>query len=220
MSFLTGGYTIAACFAIAYGAWLVWQEPSNIRTIVKTLAIGSLALLSYRLGGPLMLTVALALSALGDAFLANEGDRNFLFGLGAFLLAHFAYTALFVLHNQIPDAMSPSGYHGGAAILLTVLALIILRRLWPHLGAMQLPVSFYVFAILVMAIAAATMQRQVLVLVGAALFMTSDAILAHEHFVWKKGSAIRRFSPYLIWGFYWTGQALIAWSWLSKLPDM
>ena len=48
MNMLEGGFVIAAVMAIAYGAWLVWQEPSNLRTIVKTISIGSLSLLSYQ----------------------------------------------------------------------------------------------------------------------------------------------------------------------------
>ena len=43
--------------------------------------------------GPLLLFAALALSAVGDAFLSREGDRAFLGGLASFLAAHLAYIA-------------------------------------------------------------------------------------------------------------------------------
>jgi uncharacterized membrane protein YhhN len=39
----------------------------------------------------------LALSALGDAFLAHEGDAAFLGGLGSFLAAHILYAVLFIV---------------------------------------------------------------------------------------------------------------------------
>lgn len=217
MPMLNGGYIIAAALAIAYGGWLVWQKPSNMRTIVKTLAIGSLSLLSYRLGGPVLLTVALGLSAVGDAFLANEGEKNFLGGLGAFLLAHLAYTALFLGNLPLSSTLPPDNYHSAAMVALVLIAVFFFHRLWPHLGAMRLPVALYVCAILAMGISAVLMQSPLLVLVGAMMFMASDIILSHELFVWKEGDAIRRISPYLIWGLYWSGQALIAWVYLVGL---
>jgi uncharacterized membrane protein YhhN len=217
MPMLNGGYIIAATLALAYGGWLVWQKPSNLRTIVKTLAIGSLSLLSFRLGGPLLLTMALGLSAIGDAFLANEGEKNFLFGLGAFLLAHLAYTALFLDYLPLSPTLPPDVFHSAGIGALVLIALFFSHRLWPHLGAMRLPVALYICAILAMGISAVLMQGPLMVLVGAMMFMASDIILSHELFVWKEGAAIRRISPYLIWGLYWSGQALIAWAWLAAL---
>lgn len=213
MNMLEGGFVIAAAMAISYGAWLVWQEPSNLRTLVKTISIGSLSLLSFRLGGPVLLTIALAFSALGDAFLANKGEKNFLFGLGAFLLAHLAYTGLFLSSAEFGSGLS-FNYHVAAASVLLLVAGLVLRNLWPHLGAMRIPVVFYVCAILAMGIAASGLV-QLLVIAGALLFMLSDIILSHELFVWKEGSAPRQYSPYFIWGFYWGGQAMIAWAYLS-----
>ena len=213
MNMLEGGFVMAAAMAISYGAWLVWQEPSNLRTLVKTISIGSLSLLSFRLGGPLLLTVALAFSALGDAFLANKGDRNFLFGLGAFLLAHLAYTGLFVTSLDFGSGLNEN-YRLVAAGVLVLIAVFVMRNLWPHLGAMRIPVILYVCAIMAMGIAASGLV-QLLVIIGALMFMLSDIILSHELFVWKEGSHIRQYSPYFIWGFYWSGQALIAWAYLS-----
>lgn len=213
MSMLEGGFVIAAAMAIAYGAWLVWQEPSNLRTLVKTISIGSLSLLSFRLGGPILLTTALAFSALGDAFLANKGEKNFLFGLGSFLLAHLVYSALFISSAEFGNGLSAS-YHVAAAGALMLIAVLVLRNLWPHLGAMRIPVICYAWAILAMGIAASGLV-QVIVIVGALMFMFSDIVLSHELFIWKEGSAPRQYSPYIIWGFYWGGQALIAWAYLS-----
>ena len=53
---------------------------------------------------------------------------------------------------------------------------------------MRIPVVFYVCAILAMGIAASGLV-QLMVIVGALMFMLSDIILSHELFVWKEGSA-------------------------------
>ncbi len=214
MNLLAGGFTIAAVMAILYGGWLTWQEPSWLRTIIKALSIGSLSLLSYRLGGPVLLTIALALSAVGDAFLANKGDRNFMLGLGSFLLAHLAYTALFINGFEFISNAFEARYIAGAA-LLTIIAGFVLTRLLPHLGDMKIPVLCYVTAILAMGVSALLLQDSVLVMVGAVMFVGSDIVLSHEVFVWKDNHPALRHSPWLIWSLYWGGQALIAWAYLS-----
>ncbi len=215
---LNGGFVIAAALALAYGGWLVWQPPSRLRTLVKTLSIGSLSLLSYRVGGPYLLTLALALSAIGDAFLANEGEKNFLGGLAAFFLAHIAYVGLFVTSDRFGAGLS-STYFIIVAALLLIMAAAVLRNLWPHLGAMRVPVVFYVLAILAMGLAASGLLL-FMVIVGALMFIISDIILSHELFVWKQDSAPRKVSPYFIWGLYWSGQAMIAWAYLSPPMQM
>ncbi len=212
MSFVAGGYVIAAALAIMYGGFLVRHRPSRLRTIVKFLSIGSLSLLSFRLGGPVLLSIALALSAAGDGFLANEGETNFLAGLGSFLLAHLAYTALFVSGSPYS---SPIWLQLVIVVALFALTPLVLLRLWPHLGAMKLPVLGYVAAILAMGLAATLLQTNMLVLIGAIMFMASDIILSHEIFVWKESEPVRTVSPYLIWGLYWGGQALIAYAFLA-----
>ena len=216
MSLLPGGFVIAATMAIIYGGWAVWQEPSALRTIIKTLSIGSLSLLSYRLGGPVLLTVALGFSALGDAFLANKGERNFLLGLGAFLLAHLAYSWLFLSGGSLTSQNIASPYNMAVAAALLMIAVLVMRNLWPHLGAMRLPVVCYVAAILAMGFTATNVSAQPLVVAGAAMFMASDIILSHELFVWNKEGKFRRTSPYAIWSLYWLGQAMIAWAYLSR----
>ena len=213
MNLNPGGFIIAAALAIFYGSWLTWQEPSRLRTIVKTLSIGSLALLSYRLEGPLLLTIALALSAAGDAFLANQGERNFIFGLGSFLLAHLVYSVLFAAEFQFWDEISLVSL--AATIALGSTAFFVFLRLLPYLGKLKLPVFAYMLAILMMGVSALSLQNNALIMIGAVLFMASDIILSHELFVWKAGTIIRNHSPWMIWSLYWCGQALIAWAYLS-----
>ncbi len=213
MNLFPGGFVIAATLAIMYGGWLTWQPPSRLRTIVKALSIGSLALLSFRLGGPVLLTIALALSAAGDAFLASHGEKNFMFGPGSFLLAHLAYAALFAAQFQNGEEFAIVELTGVAALI--ILAVLVFARLLPHLKAMKTPAFFYMLAILVMGISAVLLQDNRMVIIGALMFMASDIIHSHEKFVWKEGTAIRRHSPWMIWSLYWCGQALIAWAYLS-----
>ena len=62
---------------------------------MKALATALLAVLVFVENGPLLLFIALAMSAIGDAFLSRAGDRAFLCGLAAFLAAHLVYIGLF-----------------------------------------------------------------------------------------------------------------------------
>jgi hypothetical protein len=86
---LTLGFLSLAGFAVYLA--MLQRSASWMRTGAKTLAVGALAVLASQTGGPCTAGCAhLALSALGDAFLAHEGDAAFLGGLGSFLVAHIA----------------------------------------------------------------------------------------------------------------------------------
>ena len=113
---------LSAAAAVMYGI-IVNTRPTLARSAVKTLAVGLLAVLVLVENGPLLLFVALALSAAGDAFLSRGGDRAFLGGLACFLAAHLVYIALFVIAGggaglvlaetwRIAVACEPSGRSG------------------------------------------------------------------------------------------------------------
>ncbi|RED13068.1 lysoplasmalogenase [Pontivivens insulae] len=203
---------LSAICALCYGLYLVHQPNSALRTGVKVVPVTSLALISLLSAGPWMLTVALALGATGDLFLSRDGERAFLFGLAAFLLGHLGYVLLFV------DLSGGGGLYLGqpwrilACAGLLALAIPILRRLWPHLGAMQAPVLVYVAVILAMGFAAFGLPDHgflSLALIGALAFIASDAILGFELFVWPDTRGARRFSSTVLWFLYWSGQAMI-----------
>lgn len=211
----TGGFGLAVLFALSYGIIYVGGAPSVTRTFLKTASIGLLAIVSLLAGGLAVLTSALALSALGDAFLSRDGERNFLFGLISFLLAHIAYIILFFGTGK---GLAVSGdslwiYAIGFAIILS--AADTLRRLWPNLNALRWPVVVYTGAICIMGLAALTLIYKPFVIAGALMFMMSDTILAHEQFFWPDQHPIRRYSPYAVWTLYFVGQALIAWAFLA-----
>jgi uncharacterized membrane protein YhhN len=193
--------------AIAFASALVYapmarRAPSVLRTVAKTIPVTLFALVAWLAGAPLLLVAALALSAVGDAALAQDGDRAFMAGLGAFLLAHVAYAALFFAEGEGIAAASPLVL---AAIVVFAVGMgtLLVRRA----GPLAIPVAVYVAAIAAMGISAATLSG--LVLVGAALFMASDAILGGEKFLMADDSPTRSLAGLMVWVLYIAGQATI-----------
>lgn len=194
-------------------------RPSLLKAAIKTACIAAMAVIAALEGGPALLVAGLALGALGDALLVGEGDRFLLPGMGAFALGHAAYVALFLIHGDGTPDLAIS-----AAALLA--GLIMLGWLWPHLGAMRVPVILYTAIIAAMSIAAGTLQGPArLALAGAALFMLSDALLA-GHLFRPQPDPIRtdrptgpahRLSAAAVWISYAGAQALIT---LAFLPHL
>ena len=86
-------FSIAAAAIYALALEL---SPRIARSAAKTLAVALLASLAVMQGGPPLLVAALALSAVGDAFLSREGEKAFLGGLTSFLAAQIVYVVLFL----------------------------------------------------------------------------------------------------------------------------
>ncbi len=125
--------------------------------------------------------VGLLFSLAGDVFLMLPSDR-FVAGLASFLIAHLFYIAAF--HPAAGSAIS-------AVALLPFLlyGAALLRVLWPHLGRLGGPVLLYAATLLVMGWQAAEQHlalhttATLAALVGAALFVVSDSLLAYNRFV-------------------------------------
>lgn len=122
----------------------------------------------------LALLAALAFSMLGDVLLAWDGQRLFVFGLGAFLLGHLAYLL----------AMRP--FAGHRAILLLPYALfatVVLQLMWPSLGAMTIPVLCYISVILCMSYGTwCTTRSNHWLIAGGFLFILSDSLIGLNRF--------------------------------------
>ena len=182
---------------------LMLQRPTSlIRTVAKTAAVAALSVMALAVGGPLLLIFALALSALGDALLAHEGEAAFLGGLGSFLMAHILYAVLFISSGP---GFSLDVLPGLAAVV--VFALVVGFVMVRGAGALALPVAAYVLAIACMGLGGVTLGGQVLA--GVVLFMASDAILGTEKFLMTKDSPARRASSIAVWVLYYSGQVLI-----------
>lgn len=152
----------------------------------------------------------LCLSWFGDAFLLGTTDGLFLAGLVAFLLAHVAYLAAFLMHGIDRRA--------AALALLPVAAVSagVLAWLLPHVGtALLIPVCAYLAVISLMvigAVGARAAGATLLVPAGAIAFYLSDLGVAARQFL-EPG-----FPPY-VWSLplYYLGQVLLA---LSTAPGL
>lgn len=188
--------------ALAYLGMLRWPE-SRRRTVIKTAAVGLLALMAAILDSPVMLVVALTLSGLGDAFLARDGDRRFIAGLASFLLAHLAYAWLFVDRAHLPLAMVELA--AMAAILMAAVSVGVV--LFRHAGDLRVPVAIYAVAIAAMGMTSVLVGGWVVA--GALMFMASDTLLGLEKFVLAPDSHVRRLAAPAVWILYYLGQAAI-----------
>lgn len=225
----------AACAAtatcIAATAVLVWADARGmlpLRAAAKTLASAAFVAVALALEGLATpfgqaLTGALLLGALGDLLLLGRRNALFLAGLVAFLLAHAAFAAAFVL----------GGLNAWAVMLAGLPALLLgralLRWMRPHLpDGMRAPVLAYVATILLMcALAAghavhagstgpaghATHAGAGWLPAAALLFAASDVAVARERFV--QPAVLNR-----AWGLptYYAAQLIFAWSLAGVAP--
>lgn len=116
----------------------------------------------------------------GDVFLL--WDSFFLFGLGAFLVAHLLFALAFTKHFGFTK-------HLGVLLVILSISAVIYGFFWPHLYALKGPVLGYMLAIAFMTWqgvgahfkhANATSR---LVTLGAISFMLSDSLLGYNKFV-------------------------------------
>jgi uncharacterized membrane protein YhhN len=207
---LSNGTLIFSAGAALFYLFQQSRPPSWRRTLSKTAAIALLALLAYLEGGPLLLILGIALSAAGDAFLAQEREKPFLLGLGSFLAAHIAYVILFVQEGAGLAQLTAEPWRLALIGLGAIGAVILLKRLIVAVEAqIRAPVTAYAIAILAMLIAAATVPLPLVVL-GAALFVASDAILASDKFLLSPASPHRIWTGPAVWVLYYLAQLLIA----------
>jgi uncharacterized membrane protein YhhN len=203
-------WSVAGLCAALYGLVLVHRPPSFVRTLVKTVAVGALAVLAYLEGGGPWLAIALALCAAGDAFLAGDPKRWLPFGLAAFLAGHVVYVLLFWRER------APVGTAFWAiAPLIVLAAAVMLVQLWRSLGPLKPAVVLYVLAIVAMVATSLLLPRlRWPATIGAVAFMASDAILSFDLFKGAKLLGSPRLTAWAVWFLYFGGQAMIAWGML------
>ena len=182
-------------------------EPYTGNVIVKAFSVSPLALLAFHLlrnREGLILGASLLFSSLGDVFLAVDGEKLFVFGLGSFLIAHLLYVALFA--RNWPKPLTASKAQKLLVALLTIYSAAMLVWLWPSLGSLGLPVAVYLCAITAMGVAATLADFQTRwIVTGAVLFILSDSLIAIGKFKTPIAAG-----DYLVWGTYYLGQLLIA----------
>lgn len=221
-------YWAALFLAAVYLLAFCWRGASAWKSATKTGAVALLALGGMLSGGPAGLIAALLLCSLGDLLLSLDRDRAFLAGVGAFAAGHLAFVAtLLTLPQSDPGLLAGDPRRMVLLAGLAVLGAVMLRVLWHRAGALRGAVAGYVPVILAMGIAALTLPMEgggatagVLVAAGAGAFILSDLVLALEMFVWPAGHAIRRFSPFVIWAFYWGAVACLTAGILGASPGV
>ncbi|MET0575020.1 MAG: lysoplasmalogenase [Mesorhizobium sp.] len=215
----TANATLIFSIAAALLYLIMLDAPQAFRRmVVKTFAVALLAVLAFVQGGPVLLVVALALSAVGDAFLARDGDKAFLAGLGSFLAAHLVYVALFWPPGGSAGILVAQPWRAVAAAAMVAFALFMLSRLLRVVASdMRLPIVLYVAAIVAMGIAALTLGN-LFIIAGAVAFMASDAMLASEKFLMAEQAPGSRPARIAVWVLYYAAQLSITLGFLLGAP--
>ena len=151
-----------------------------------------------------LVSAGVVLSLAGDIALLGNTNRVFMVGLGAFLLAHVAYTIAF-LGAAVWSPLVPV-----VAVVMLLSSIWLLRATWMGTANIHAPTIAYAVVISVMVVSAWAMIGGPLPLaafaaVGSVLFYVSDASLALNRF----RRPIRHVSL-LALGVYWIGQLGIA----------
>lgn len=145
--------------------------------------------------GPLLPLVT-ALLGLLFSWLGDITISDLIVGLGFFLLAHLAYSGLFLTAFRRRVSWWALAYLGWWIALVAFL--------WPSLGALRIPVVVYGLAL--GATAALATRGSVWTILGGASFVVSDTFLALRLFTpWMQG----RFADVVIMTLYLAAQTLI-----------
>jgi uncharacterized membrane protein YhhN len=135
------------------------------------------------------LFVALAFGLLGDVFLLSDTVTRFRAGLAAFLVGHLAYLLTFVDAGASWSGFRHAAENAGpwifCALMLAALVFTrdVLPRTWRSDGpTLAVPVATYTLVIAAM-LGFAFATGLPLVMLGAAIFVASDSILARDRFV-------------------------------------
>jgi uncharacterized membrane protein YhhN len=195
---VAAGWVVACWAGLAYGVYLtvvaLRSPPGTELTghwILQAPFKASMALLltAAAAAHPIVrerrwLMPALLLSAVGDFALAIPWwAASFVFGLGAFLLAHLCFIAALL---PLVEKRLPSRQRIAAVVLMCLAAAVLLASFWPRLGRDQLtiPVTAYIIVLTVMVCAALLARLPTIwAAVGAVCFAVSDAMIAVGRFI-------------------------------------
>lgn len=201
------GWLILALMGAATYVYGLTVHATLLCLLVKPMPV--LALLGWLHDAPpseyrRWISLGLIFSLVGDVLLAWPGDL-FVFGLGAFLLAHLTYLKAYLSDCRRPALLSLALALGLGATLLGIL-------ISSGLGPLLVPVIVYGLAISAMLWRAlARLGTEVpersawLAAAGALAFVFSDSVIGINRFVAPFHAA-----PYLIIISYWLGQWGIA----------
>ena len=169
--------------ALVYFQRMQWLPLASVAKLVASAGYLATAFsagaLRHRFGQ--LVFTGLAVSLLGDLSLIGTTQTHFLFGLGAFLLAHIAYITGFITNGQ------NRRWFLLAAVAIVPVASAVLLWLMPHVpAALAAPVYAYVAVISLVVVAAFGTRGaggSALLVAGAMMFFVSDLSVAMQRIV-------------------------------------
>jgi uncharacterized membrane protein YhhN len=165
------------------------MELNIVSTVLLIPSLTAYYLLTARRPDPYIL-IALALSTVGDMFMLDTRNGNYLvLGIGSFLLSLVFFTAALVRPVGRFKSLRKRYYF----LLLPYIAFgtVIFIALRPYLGALLIPCAIYLTAILLRSFAALCRRDECrgrwywFLLIGSILFIASDSIVAFNVFQFK-----------------------------------
>jgi len=169
--------------ALAAGSdwWAVATGHRKVEFVAKPATLAALTASAIAAGAfgsapGILLVAGLVLGLVGDVALLGRSPRAFIAGLAAFLLGHLAYAAAFALlqHPRWPTTVV--GVVAVGALLVAMRpVLTAIRR--AHGSTIGTACAVYAVVIAGMAILA-WLTGDLLIAVGATVFMLSDALIA------------------------------------------
>lgn len=153
------------------------------------------------------LSLAIVFSALGDVLLAISAFDLFIFGLGAFLIAHLYYIKVFW-----PISKAKLQQRQVLVVLYILYAAGMISLLAPNLGQLFIPVIIYMAVLLFMAIAALlTKKSNLYMTLGGMFFVISDSLIGFNKFY-----QTIEYNNFLVMFTYYTAQYLLVFGVLKR----
>ncbi|WP_454865092.1 lysoplasmalogenase [Pseudomonas rhizophila] len=201
------GWLILALMGAATYVYGLTVHATLLCLLVKPMPV--LALLGWLHDAPpseyrRWISLGLIFSLVGDVLLAWPGDL-FVFGLGAFLLAHLAYLKAYLSDCRRPALLSLALALGLGATLLGILISSGLGPLLVQVIVYGLAISAMLWRALARLGTEVPERSAWLAAAGALAFVFSDSVIGINRFVAPFHAA-----PYLIIISYWLGQWGIA----------
>ncbi|SFA93299.1 lysoplasmalogenase [Algoriphagus aquimarinus] len=173
----------------------ILEQKNELRFFSKPLIILGLALYFYQITKPISSTL-LAKSILGGLIFSLIGDilllwdNLFMYGIGAFLIAHVCYIIGFKVAQKAPESILNVNFVKTFFINLPIyfVAAFVFYMINPNLGVLKIPVIVYIIAIVSMLTTARERYNKCnkasfwQVFIGASLFFISDGLIALDKF--------------------------------------
>ena len=166
---------------------LVFFEKEDIASYIKPLLVPVLLLSFYtsvKQRGNYKIIGALVFSTMGDILLIFEGRPFFILGLLSFLLAHVLFVLIF---RSRAGTIKLDFYTVVCSLFILSYYFFFMKFLWPHLGAMRIPVLAYAFVIsgmlwMALQLLRSTSSLRGHIVLGALFFVVSDSLLSIQLF--------------------------------------